>query len=108
MQKNKWAAALLLALLAASPAQAAETVEPRENKKGIVDRWVYARDGAIYKREYDRNGDGKPDFRVIELNGRLELKEYDTNYDGKFDKKERPLARGSSGRIKTINTENAL
>ena len=94
--------------LSALPAKAAEEVETRKNKKGQVDRWIYRRDGVIYKREYDRNGDGKPDFRVIEDHGRLVRKEYDTHYNGKFDKVEKPPAHGSTGRIKTIDTENAI
>ena len=103
-------AALLVSasFLLALPARSGENVETRKNKKGQVDRWVYRRDGMIYRRDYDRNGDGNPDFRVIEDHGRLVRKEYDRNYDGKFDRVEKSLAQGSSGRIKTIDTENAI
>ena len=111
MKKNRMVrrtAALYLCALAAVSlqAEAAETREAVKNKKGVVDRWVYRRDGAVYQREYDRNGDGRADFRSLEVRGRLIRKEYDLNYDGKYERVEKPFARGSSGRIKTTNTEN--
>ena len=87
---------------------AAETLETRKNKNGKTVEWIYRRQGVVYKREYDRNGDGKPDYRVLEDHGRLVKKEFDNNFDGKADKIEKPLPRGSSGRIKTMNTENAI
>ena len=88
------------------PAGAAEKILTHKNKKGRVNEWIYEKDGAIYKREYDRNGDGKPDLRILEDRGRLVRKEYDNHFDGKFEKIEKPLARGSSGRIKTMNSQN--
>ncbi len=97
---------LLAMLLNAFPASAQERVEVRKNKKGAAAEWVYRKDGVIYKKEYDRNGDSKPDFRVIENHGRFVRKEYDNNFDGKFEKVEKPLARGSSGIPKTMDTEN--
>ena len=100
--------AFLGAFLWSLPAEAQDKVQTRKNKKGEVCEWVYEKEGAVYKREYDRNGDDKPDLRILEDHGRLLRKEYDNNFDGKFEKVEKPLARGSSGRIKTINSENDI
>ncbi len=77
------------------------------HKDGKPDYWLFCRGGRIYKREWDRNFDGKADFRTYEDYGRLLEKQYDDNFDGKFEKTTKSPARGSSGKIKTENTENA-
>jgi dihydrofolate reductase len=64
---------------------------------GDSDSARYFKNGFLYKREWDRNGDGQPDFRVIYQLGpdlrpessegyqRL-VKQYDTDFDGVFDR----------------------
>jgi hypothetical protein len=37
----------------------------RARRDGKPDYWVYYRDGKIYKREWDRNFDGKADLRIF-------------------------------------------
>ena len=87
-------------------AKSGEQVEAVKNKKGRVNKWIYRKEGVVYKTEHDRNRDGKPDFRVIENHGRFLRKEYDDNFDGKFERIEKAAERGSSGHTKYSNSEN--
>lgn len=54
---------------------------------GKPHHWRYYKDGAVYKREWDRNFDGKADFRTLETKSRLLEKQYDDDFDGEFEKK---------------------
>ena len=110
--RNKTWAVLVLFCLVSAPARSkdapVETIENGRNKKGVIDRWFFKRDGVIWKREYDRNGDDKADLRIIEDHGRLVQKEWDLGYNGTWDKIEKPLARGSSGHTKSISGKEVL
>ncbi len=58
-------------------------------KDGKPHHWRYYRDGKVYRREWDRNFDGKPDLKIMEQNGVLTQKSYDDNFDGVFEKTEK-------------------
>lgn len=68
---------------------------------GKPDSWIYYRKGSIYKREWDRNFDEKPDLRTLEENHRLIETQYDDNFDGTFEKTVKSPKKGSSGHTKT-------
>ncbi len=105
--------AVVLFLLVAAPAWAADRVEKkdtngdgridtwtttdkagvpleirsdRSHKDGKVDRWVYFKNGKMVRTEWDRNFDGKPDFKVFQDGTRLIEKQYDDNFDGKYER----------------------
>jgi hypothetical protein len=73
---------------------------------GLQHHWIYYKDGSPYKREWDRNFDGKADLRVFEDRGRYVSEERDDNFNGKFEVTEKALPRGSSGKIRTMNGQN--
>ena len=54
---------------------------------GAPDTWVY-RDaqGRDYRREYDDDGDGRPERAEILVNGRVVRTEVDSDRDGQFDR----------------------
>lgn len=83
----------------------ATMVATDKHKKGMPTHWVYYKNGKEYKREWDRNFDGKADFRIYERDGRVMKKEYDDNFDGVFGKVEKPFTKGSDGRIKTMASQ---
>lgn len=67
------------------------------NGDGQAEMWKYFKNGFIYKREWDRNHDGKPDYRILfdvkpdfRPTGKTEEqaieKQYDNDFDGKFEK----------------------
>jgi hypothetical protein len=75
---------------------------------GSPDSWRHFQNGFIYKKEWDRNGDGAPDYRILteadaDFRGDLDRfrtveKQYDNDFDGTFDrtvrvKKKMPPAR---------------
>ncbi len=60
------------------------------------DRWTFFKNGIIYKREWDRNFDGLPDYRILfstksdfrsDANTQMQsfTKQYDNNNDGVFE-----------------------
>lgn len=77
-----------------------------KHKDGKPHHWVYYKNGAVTKREWDRNFDGNADLRIYENRGLVLKKEYDDNFDGKFGRVEKPLPKGSSGKIRTTNDQN--
>ena len=70
---------------------------------GLPDYWIYLdpKDGSVFKREWDRNFDGRADFRTLEHQHRLIEKQYDDNFDGRFETIQKAPPRGSAGRAKT-------
>jgi|GEM_PF-1744455 len=70
-----------------------------KKKDGKPHHWVYYQAGSVFKREWDRNGDGRADLRILEQRKRFIEKSYDDNFDGTFDRTERAPKRGSSGKI---------
>jgi len=58
--------------------RAEEIVKTHKNKKGNIDRWIYMKDGVVYKREYDRNGDGKPICVSLKIMGALSVRNMTT------------------------------
>jgi len=67
-----------------------------KNTDGRPDYWKYMKLGFVYKREWDRNFDGKPDARVL-IQGKADFREkeetvqdmekqFDEDFDGQFEK----------------------
>jgi hypothetical protein len=67
-----------------------------KNGDSQPDYWKHVKNGAIYKREWDRNHDGKPDVMML-VPGKSDLREegivwqvlekhFDDNYDGVYEK----------------------
>lgn len=60
-----------------------------EHRDGKPHHWRYFRGGRVYRREWDRNFDGRADLRIEESGGRMTQRQSDDNYDGRFERNER-------------------
>jgi len=79
---------LLLFTFIVSSQSFAKTKKFDLNKDGVIDRVDSWKQGALVKRQEDRNGDGKFDIEIIYLNSEeiIKIEKSDTNFDGNFDR----------------------
>ena len=70
---------------------------------GRPDLWTYPDGfGGVSRREYDDDGDGRPERAEDLLDGVVIAEEYDTDGDGKWDRR---LVRARDGSIARIDTD---
>lgn len=70
---------------------------------GQPDLWSYPDGfGGVSRREYDDDGDGRPERAETLLDGAVVAEEYDTNGDGRWDRR---LVRGPDGSIARIDVD---